>query len=100
MTPALSTENIRPRIVAPPPWFEPSDSSVNFVLVKLVPGTVEKTKRAFKKIHGITGIHPVFGEYDLVLIIRQREKVDRDKLIRRIRRVSSVLDIQTLLAAS
>jgi DNA-binding Lrp family transcriptional regulator len=53
-----------------------------------------------KKIKEISGLHPVYGEYDLVLIVREKSKSDREKLIKRLWQLQSVIDVHTLLAAS
>ena len=96
----LFTEGFRPKIVAPPPSYQPTLRSANFILVKLALGTVDRSMKELKNLEGISGVHPVYGEYDLVLIVREKSKVDREALLGKIRDVKGVVEIQTLLAAS
>jgi hypothetical protein len=70
----LFTGNLRPKIVAPPPSYNPSEKAINFILIKVTPGSIKKTMMYLKKIKDISGLHPVFGEYDLVLIVREKNK--------------------------
>jgi hypothetical protein len=90
----------RPKIVPPPPTFKPSNQSAHFVLVKLQPGSLVKALKAIKRLKGISGFHPVYGEWDLVLIIRERKGVNKSELIKRLWDISSVLEVSTLVAAS
>jgi DNA-binding Lrp family transcriptional regulator len=96
----LLTGNLRPKIVAPPPSYNPSEKAINFILIKVTPGSIKKTMMYLKKIKDISGLHPVFGEYDLVLIVREKNKSERQKLIKRLWQLQSVVDVHTLLAAS
>jgi DNA-binding Lrp family transcriptional regulator len=96
----LFTGNLRPKIVAPPPSYNPSEKAINFILIKVTPGSIKKTMMYLKKIKDISGLHPVFGEYDLVLIVREKNKSERQKLIKRLWQLQSVVDVHTLLAAS
>lgn len=98
--PPLTIDVLRPKIVAPPPSFEPTETAANFILVKLVPGAEEKTIMELGGIDGINGIHRVYGEYDLVLIVREKSEMDRHSLMWDIRAIRGVIDVQTLLAAS
>ena len=92
--------NQRPKIVAPPPQHKPAHRSIHFILLKIQPGTKEITIRELRKIKGISGCHPVYGEYDLVLLVREKTDVDKRALIKRIWTLSYVVDVQTLVAAS
>jgi len=97
---ALYPEENRPKVVAPPPTHTPAEKAANFVLVKLAPGATEKTMKKLRSIKAINGIHAVFGEYDLVLIIREKKEVDRQALLKDIRAIQGVIEVQTLLSAS
>jgi hypothetical protein len=90
----------RPKVVPPPPSFKSSDQSAHFVLVKLQPGSLVKALKQIKKLKGIAGFHPVYGEFDLVLIIREKKGVNKSELIKRIWNISSVLEVSTLVSAS
>ena len=96
----LPIENMRPKVVAPPPTYKPRERTVTFILVKLAPSYKEDRIRDLRGIDGISGIHPVYGEYDLVLIVRERNDIDKHLLMRKIRAITGVVDVQTLLAAS
>ncbi len=100
ITPALSSDSLRPKIVAPPPSFKPPEKSPNFILIKITPGKVEECIKHLKRIKGISGFHAVYGEYDLVLIVRERDKFDRQRLMKMIWALTGVVDVQTLVAAS
>jgi DNA-binding Lrp family transcriptional regulator len=92
--------NQRPKIVPPPPKHKPTHRSIHFILLKIQPGTKKITIRELRKIKGISGCHPVYGEYDLVLLVREKTDVDKRALIKRIWTLSFVVDVQTLVAAS
>ena len=90
----------RPRIVPPPPSYKPAEGSANFILVKIAPGFLKKSLKELKKIHGISGFHPVYGEYDLVLIVREKDEIDRQALLGIIRGITGIVDVQALIAAA
>lgn len=92
--------SLRPKIVAPPPTYRPTEKAANFVLVKLDPNHMEKSIKLLKTLHGISGIHAVYGAYDLVLIIREKKEIDRHLLLSKIMDTKGVLEVQTLVAAS
>ncbi|UCE72945.1 MAG: hypothetical protein JSV56_07870 [Methanomassiliicoccales archaeon] len=96
----LAPDSFRPKIVAPPPSFKPSEQSANFILIKVLPGTIERNIEILRSLKGISGVHPVYGEYDLVLIVREKYDVDKHKLMKSIWAISDVIDVQTLIAAS
>ncbi|UCE37967.1 MAG: Lrp/AsnC ligand binding domain-containing protein [Thermoplasmata archaeon] len=100
ITPVFAEGTLRPKIVAPPPSYRPQEHSASFILVKLLPGTMEKSMAELKEIQGINGFHKVYGEYDLVLIVRERNKLNKQALMRRIWEIHGVVDVQTLVAAS
>jgi hypothetical protein len=93
-------EKRRPRVIPPPPTYKAQEKSAHFILVKLAPSTLKQSIKEIENIDGISGFHPVYGEYDLVLIIRERNNFNKKPLLRSIWSVTGVLDVQTLLAAS
>ena len=93
-------EKRRPKIIPPPPSYQAQEKSAHFILVKLAPSTLKKSIKEIENIEGISGFHPVYGEYDLVIIIRERKQFNKKSLLRSIWSVTGVLDVQTLLAAS
>jgi len=90
----------RPKIMPPPPAYQLKQDPAHFILVKLKKGTLEKTLKKLKRIKGISGFHPVFGEFDLVIIIRERKSVNKEKLLKIIKAETEVIKVQTLMAAS
>ena len=76
------------------------DKSANFVLVKIAVGEEAYTYSTLKEIEGIQGIHLVYGEYDMVLVIEERDSTKlRDLIMKKIRSVKGVIDTTTLVAA-
>lgn len=74
--------------------------SANFVLVKIAVGEELEALEKLRDIPGITSIHLVYGEYDMVLVIEERDTTKlRDIIMRHIRGVKGVLDTTTLVAA-
>jgi DNA-binding Lrp family transcriptional regulator len=74
--------------------------SANFVLVKIAVGEELETLEKLRDIQGISGIHLVYGEYDMVLVIKERDTTKlRDIIMKSIRGVKGVLDTTTLVAA-
>ena len=100
LSPSLEIEIVRPKIVAPPPRYKPMERSANFVLVKLATGSQEKVLNVLRSLNGLSGIHPVYGEYDVVLIIRENSDVDKHLLVENIRTINGVVGIKTLIAAA
>jgi DNA-binding Lrp family transcriptional regulator len=100
MSPGPTRPPRRPSVRAPPPGFKPSERAANFVLVKIAVGKEENAFKSLKEMPGISGIHQVYGEWDLVLIIREREtKRFRNIVLNKIRGVDGVIDTNTLIAA-
>jgi DNA-binding Lrp family transcriptional regulator len=76
------------------------DRSSNFVLVKVAVGEEDTVYKSLKEIEGISSIHFVYGEYDMVLVINERDSIKlRDIIMKNIRGVSGVIDTTTLIAA-
>jgi DNA-binding Lrp family transcriptional regulator len=74
--------------------------SSNFVLVKIAVGEEDSAYRELSQIEGIKSIHLVYGEYDMVLIIVERDTSKlRDIIMKNIRGVKGVIDTTTLVAA-
>ncbi len=74
--------------------------SANFVLVKIAVGEEDYAYNKLSEIEGIKGIHFVYGEYDMVLVIEERDTTMlRDIIMKKIRGVKGVIDTTTLVAA-
>jgi DNA-binding Lrp family transcriptional regulator len=74
--------------------------SANFVLVKIAVGEEDFAYTKLSEIEGIQGIHFVYGEYDMVLVIEERDTTMlRDIIMKKIRSVKGVIDTTTLVAA-
>jgi DNA-binding Lrp family transcriptional regulator len=74
--------------------------SANFVLVKIAVGEEDISYQTLKQIEGIESIHFVYGEYDMVLVIYERDSTKlRDIIMKSIRSVDGVIDTTTLVAA-
>jgi DNA-binding Lrp family transcriptional regulator len=74
--------------------------SANFVLVKIAVGEEDASYKMLKDIGGIESIHFVYGEYDMVLVIYERDSTRlRDIIMKSIRSVPGVIDTTTLVAA-
>ena len=90
----------RPPVTAPPPTYKPPEHSANFVLVRIAVGKEDSAYNNLRQIPGISGIHQVYGEYDIVLIIRERESRNfRNLVMKKIRGVDGVVETTTLIAA-
>ena len=76
-----------------------TDSS-NFVLIKIAVGDEDDAYEKLKNVEGIDGIHFVYGEYDMVIIIRERDSTKlRDIIMKQVRSVKGIIDTTTLVAA-
>lgn len=74
--------------------------SANFVLVKIAVGEEDYAYNKLNEIEGIQSIHFVYGEYDMVLVIEERDTSKlRDIIMKKIRAVKGVIDTTTLVAA-
>lgn len=74
--------------------------SANFVLVKIAVGEEDSSYLKLRNIEGIESIHFVYGEYDMVLVIFERDSTKlRDIIMKSIRSVEGVIDTTTLVAA-
>lgn len=74
--------------------------SANFVLVKIAVGEEDSTFSELNEIEGINSIHFVYGEYDMVIVIEERDTTMlRDIIMKNIRSVKGVIDTTTLVAA-
>lgn len=100
ITPQPPLKKRRPKIIPPPPSYKPAKRSANFILVKLAPDIAEKTLKELRKIKGISGFHPVYGEYDLVIIVREKNGFDKKSVVNSIWGIPGVVEVQTLVAAS
>lgn len=76
-----------------------TDSS-NFVLIKIAVGDEDDAYEKLKDVEGIEGIHFVYGEYDMVIIIKERDSTKlRDIIMKQVRSVRGIIDTTTLVAA-
>jgi Lrp/AsnC family transcriptional regulator for asnA, asnC and gidA len=76
-----------------------TDSS-NFVLIKIAVGDEDDAYEKLKNVDGIDGIHFVYGEYDMVIIIKERDSTKlRDIIMKQVRSVRGIIDTTTLVAA-
>jgi DNA-binding Lrp family transcriptional regulator len=100
LEPEIAIVSERPRVVPPPPSHRPRDRSINFILLKVQPGQMERTVGYLRNIEGISGCHPVYGEYDLVVLVRESKDVNKSLLIKKIWTVPNVVGVQTLVSAS
>ncbi|UCE37966.1 MAG: Lrp/AsnC ligand binding domain-containing protein [Thermoplasmata archaeon] len=74
--------------------------SSNFVLVKIAVGEEDEAYSKLKDIEGIQSIHFVYGEYDMVIVIEERDTTKlRDIIMKNIRGVKGVIGTTTLVAA-
>jgi DNA-binding Lrp family transcriptional regulator len=74
--------------------------SANFVLVKIAVGEEDSAFAELNDIEGISSIHFVYGEYDMVIVIEERDTtLLRDIIMKNIRSVKGVIDTTTLVAA-
>ena len=89
----------RPKIVPPQPNYK-AQPPPNFILVKLSPRISKNSLKKLRKIRGIVGFHPVKGQFDLVLIVRERNGFDKQAIVDSISGIPGVLEVQTLVAAS
>ncbi len=77
-----------------------NSKSANFVLVKVAVGEEEQAYEKLKKIEGIQSIHLVYGEYDMVVIIEERDSTKlRDIIMKKVRGVKGMINTTTLVAA-
>lgn len=75
-------------------------SSSNFVLVKIAVGDEDDAYETLKNVEGIDSIHFVYGEYDMVIIIKERDSTRlRDIIMKQVRSVRGIIDTTTLVAA-
>jgi len=80
--------------------FKPTNKPANFILIKLAPDKADKSLEQIRKIEGISGFHRVSGQYDLVLIVRERNGFNKEALMKNISSIPGVIEVQTLMAAS
>ncbi len=99
LNPPPSPQKRRPKIVPPQPNYK-AQPPPNFILVKLSPKISKNSLKKLRKIRGIVGFHPVKGQFDLVLIVRERNGFDKKAIVKSISGIPGVLEVQTLVAAS
>jgi DNA-binding Lrp family transcriptional regulator len=73
--------------------------SVAFILVSTVPGKEHEVYNKISKIRYVVEIHPLFGEYDLIVKIDAEDFTELGKIvIDQIRTIEGVIDTKTLTA--
>lgn len=77
-----------------------STKPANFVLVKIAVGEETSAYEELSGIAGIQSIHMVYGEYDMVIVIRERDSTKlRNIIMKQIRSTKGVIDTTTLVGA-
>lgn len=73
---------------------------VGFVLISTEPSKEQEIFRTLQKIEGITEIHPLFGEYDLIAKVEAENFSELSEIIvERIRKVEGIKNTKTLTGA-
>ncbi|MCL4438376.1 MAG: Lrp/AsnC ligand binding domain-containing protein [Candidatus Thermoplasmatota archaeon] len=71
--------------------------SVAFVLVSTVPGKEHEVYNRISKLEYVVEIHPLFGEYDLIVKIDAKDFSELGKVVvEKIRTIEGVIDTKTL----
>ncbi|MCL4479898.1 MAG: Lrp/AsnC ligand binding domain-containing protein [Thermoplasmataceae archaeon] len=71
--------------------------SIAFVLVSTVPGKEHEVYNKISKVKYVVEIHPLFGEYDLIVKIDAKDYSELGKtVIEHIRTIEGVIDTKTL----
>ncbi|WMT51499.1 MAG: Lrp/AsnC ligand binding domain-containing protein [Ferroplasma sp.] len=71
--------------------------SVAFVLIRVLPGKEHEIYDKVSKLKYVTEVHPLLGEYDLILKIDTDEMTEIGKLvIQDIRSINGVVETKTL----
>ncbi len=71
--------------------------SLAFVLISTVPGKEQEVYNKISKLDYIAEIHPLFGEYDLIVKIDAKDYNEIGKvMIEKIRTIDGVIDTKTL----
>jgi len=71
--------------------------SLAFVLISTVPGKEHEVYNKISKIQYVVEIHPLFGEYDLIVKIDAKDYSELGKIvIEQIRTIDGVIDTKTL----
>jgi DNA-binding Lrp family transcriptional regulator len=73
--------------------------SIAFILVSTVPGKEHEVYNKISKIKYVVEIHPLFGEYDLIVKVDAEDFTELGKIvIDQIRTIEGVIDTKTLTA--
>ncbi len=71
--------------------------SIAFVLISTVPGKEMEVYEKISKIKYVVEIHPLFGEYDLIVKIDVKDFSELGKIvIEKLRTIDGVIDTKTL----
>ena len=73
------------------------EMSIAFVLISTVPGKEHEVYNKISKINYVVEIHPLFGEYDLIVKIDAKDYSELGKIVvDQIRTIKGVIDTKTL----
>ncbi len=71
--------------------------SVAFILVSTVPGKEQEVYNKISKVNYVVEIHPLFGEYDLIVKLDAKDYSELGKVVvEQIRTIDGVIDTKTL----
>lgn len=71
--------------------------SVAFILVSTVPGKEQEVYNRISKVNYVVEIHPLFGEYDLIVKVDAKDYSELGKIVvEQIRTIDGVIDTKTL----
>ena len=71
--------------------------SIAFVVISTVPGKEHEVYNKIAKINYVVEIHPLFGEYDLIVKIDAKDYSELGKIVvDQIRTIEGVIDTKTL----
>lgn len=71
--------------------------SIAFILVSTVPGKEQEVYNKISKVNYVVEIHPLFGEYDLIVKLDAKDYSELGKVVvEQIRTIEGVIDTKTL----
>ncbi len=71
--------------------------SIAFILVSTVPGKEQEVYNKISKVNYVVEIHPLFGEYDLIVKLDAKDYSELGKVVvEQIRTIDGVIDTKTL----
>ena len=70
---------------------------IGFVLMHIIPGHEYEVYNKLSKVPEIIEIHPLFGEYDLIVKIEAKDFEDIGEIVKnKIKRIYGISDTETL----